>query len=270
MKKLFAMVLVLALSLSMCALGLAEAADGSVEKIKEKGTLVLGLDDTFPPMGFRDENNEIVGFDIDLARAVCERLGVELVCQPIDWASKELELSSGNVDCLWNGLSITEKRLEAMSMTEAYLNNKMVLVVKDKAIQTKADLAGKKLGLQAGSYAEEMLAANAEFKDSLGEVLTFEENLTALMDLNNGNLDAVLVDLVVATYQINNMENADLTIIEDLGDDRYGIGFRKEDVALRDAVNAILLEMDADGSLAEISTKWFGEDITIVKEAAAE
>ena len=135
-----------------------ETADGSLQNILDKKTFILGLDDSFPPMGFRNEDNDIVGFDIDVARAVCEKLGVELVVQPIAWDSKELELSSGNIDCIWNGMSITPEREESMAMTFAYLNNQMVFYTKTGAgIAATADLAGKKVAVQNGSYAEELL-----------------------------------------------------------------------------------------------------------------
>lgn len=263
MKKIFAALLVMMLAVT----GLAFAeGDNSVEAIQEKGTFILGLDDSFPPMGFRDENNEIVGFDIDVARAVAERLGVELVTQPISWDAKELELSAGNVDCLWNGLSITPDREASMSMTFPYLNNQMIFYTKtDAGIATLDDLKGKKVAVQNGSYAEELLGGDyAELAATFQEVLGFDEYLTALMDLQNGGCDAVLMDLVVGDYRINGMGATDLTAAVALADDNYGVGFRKADVALRDKVQELLVEMKKDGTLAEISVKWFGSDITVV------
>lgn len=263
MKKIFAALLVMMLAVT----GLAFAeGDNSVEAIQEKGTFILGLDDSFPPMGFRDENNEIVGFDIDVARAVAERLGVELVTQPISWDAKELELSAGNVDCLWNGLSITPDREASMSMTFPYLNNQMIFYTKtDAGIATLDDLKGKKVAVQNGSYAEELLGGDyAELAATFQEVLGFDEYLTALMDLQNGGCDAVLMDLVVGDYRINGMGATDLTAAVALADDNYGVGFRKADEALRDKVQELLVEMKKDGTLAEISVKWFGSDITVV------
>ena len=241
-------------------------ADGSLQNILDKKTFILGLDDSFPPMGFRNEDNDIVGFDIDVARAVCEKLGVELVVQPIAWDSKELELSSGNIDCIWNGMSITPEREESMAMTFAYLNNQMVFYTKTGAgIAATADLAGKKVAVQNGSYAEELLNGDyAELAATFGEVLGFDEYLTALMDLQNGGCDAVLMDLVVGDYRINGMGATDLEAAFALADDNYGIGFRKTDLALRDKVQEILIEMKKDGTLAEISSEWFGSDITVV------
>lgn len=163
-------------------------------------TFILGLDDSFPPMGFRDtETNEIVVFDIDVATAMCEMLDWELQVQPIDWASNTMELNAGNVDCLWNGMTLTEERLEAMSCSIPYMENEQVLVVmSDSGIQSKADLAGKTLALQAGSSAEEALESDTEFMNSLGSINRFEDNMLALMDLEQGSSDTVLVDSIVA------------------------------------------------------------------------
>ena len=249
----------------------AMAEDTSVADIQAKGTLILGLDDTFPPMGFRDEDtNEIVGYDIDLAKEVAARLGVELVCQPISWDAKELELSSGNIDCIWNGMSITDERLESMSMSLPYMNNQIVMVAKDSAgFASIADMAGKSIGVQSGSFAEEVLEtydAYAEFYASV-DVLPYDEYLTALMDLQQGGVDGVLIDLVVAEYRIAGLQDDSLIVIDSLEDDLYGIGFRKADVALRDRVNEILTEMENDGTIAEISTKWFGKNISTIGAA---
>ena len=261
MKKMFAALLVLLLALTSFAF----AEDASVESIQAKGTFILGLDDSFPPMGFRDENNDIVGFDIDVAKAVAEKLGVELVAQPIAWDSNELELSSGNIDCIWNGLSITEERQASMAMTFPYLNNQMIFYARaDSGIATLDDLAGKVIAVQNGSYAEELLQADEALAATFANVLGYDEYLTALMDLQIGGCDAVLVDQVVGEYKIAGMDAEDLVPAVTLADDNYGIAFRKEDIALRDKVEELLKEMKADGSLAAISEKWFGKDITVV------
>ena len=265
MKKFLLLVLVLALALSCVAL-----ADGSVEAITDKGVFILGLDDSFPPMGYRDENNDIVGFDIDTARAVCEVLGVELQLQPIAWESKELELNANNIDCIWNGLSINPARLEAMSMTFPYMSNAMILYAKSETgIADYADLAGKKVGVQSGSHAESILTegeAYAETAESLDEVLSYDDYLVALMDLQAGNIDAVLADKVVAEFKLATIADNSIVAAIEFEDDLFGIGFRKGDVELRDKVQEILKELDQNGTLAEISAKWFGSDITLVKE----
>lgn len=264
MKKLFAAILVVMMMVG----GFAHAEDNSIAYIQEKGTFILGLDDSFPPMGFRDENNEIVGFDIDVAKVVAEKLGVAFEAKPIDWAAKELELANKEIDCIWNGMSITPEREESMSMTFPYLNNQMIFYVKaDSGIATVEDLAGKTVAVQNGSYAEDLL--NGDFADlaaTFTEVLGYEEYLTALMDLQVGGCDAVLVDLVVGEYKVTGMGASDLIAGPALADDNYGIGFRKEDVALRDKVQEILIELKNDGTLAEICKAWFTEDITVVPQ----
>lgn len=260
-------VLMAAVLLAGCASGSKEASDvdDSWDKVKDKGQFVMGLDDSFPPMGFRDENNEIAGFDVDTAKEVCSRLGLELVLQPIDWDTKEHELDTGKVDCIWNGFTINDERKEKVLFSEPYMNNRQVLVVKGDATYSKlSDLEGKKLALQAGSSAADALSANEDFKSKLKQVVEFSENMTALMDLEKGGVDTVLMDEVVANYNIT-VKNADYKVLdEELALEEYGIGFRKDDAALMTKVQETLNEMAEDGKLAEISTKWIGKDITTV------
>ena len=178
--------------------------DKSLEKVKAAGKLVLGLDDTFPPMGFRDEKNNIVGFDIDMAKEVASRLGVELELRPIDWDAKELELSGGKVDCLWNGLSVTEERLNQMYMPCAYLSNRQIVIIpKDSDIKTIADLKDKVVTLQKGSSSLDALEKNPVAKE-VKEIKQYPENVTAFMDLKAGRADAFVVDEVVGRYIIEN------------------------------------------------------------------
>ena len=181
----------------------APASDDSLKKIKDKGTFILGLDDSFPPMGFRDENDTVVGFDIDLATEVCKRMGVELVVQPIDWDSKELELETGRIDCIWNGLSITDERLAAMYFAKPYIANKQIIIVPEGSeIKTVADLKGKKVGLQKGSSALDALNANPVSKE-LGELVELQDNVTVYSELKAGRIDAFVVDEVVGRYLIS-------------------------------------------------------------------
>ena len=253
MKKIFAAILVLMMALT----GIAFAEDASISYIQDKGTFILGLDDSFPPMGFRDENNEIVGFDIDVAKVVAEKLGVEFVAQPIAWDSKELELNAKNIDCIWNGMSITPDREASMAMTFPYLNNQMVFYVKaDAEIATLEDLAGKTVAGQNGSYAEELLAGDfADLAATMNEVLGYDEYLTALMDLQTGGCDAVLVDLVVGEYKVSGMGADDLVAGPALADDNYGIGFRKgSDVT--EKLNAFLSKLMKDGTLQTLAEKY--------------
>ena len=267
MRKLLSLILIAALSLTaLTAAGSAESGvDNSLSNVKEKGTFILGLDDSFPPMGFRSENGEIVGFDIDTAKEVASRLGVKLVPQPIDWNSKEQELATGNIDCIWNGFTVTPEREEVMIFSEAYLRNAQVVVVRaDSPYQTLADLEGATIGVQAGSSAQEAIEDTPDFKDSIDEVIEFKENLTALMDLEIGGLDGVVMDLVVANYSIQTSGKDFRVLDETLTQEEYAIGFRKNDAALRDAVNSELEAMATDGTLAAISEEWFGDDITVV------
>jgi amino acid ABC transporter substrate-binding protein, PAAT family (TC 3.A.1.3.-) len=246
-----------------------EQEDTSLDYILNKGELILGLDDAFPPMGFRDDSGEIVGFDIDLAKAVCEKLGVELVIQPINWPTKENELNTKNVDCLWNGFSVTPEREEKLTLSIPYMENAIAIVVtKDSGIKSKEDMAGKRLAVQGGSSAEEALYMdeNKEFRESLGEINSgFDDYVTALMDLETGNSDAVLMDSVVASYMIHEA-GKDFVVLDDhLVAEKYAVGFRKGEEALAEAVNNALRELKADGTVEEISTKWFGSDITIIQ-----
>lgn len=180
------------------------ADDTSLEDLKARGKFVMGLDDSFPPMGFLNEENEVVGVDIDLATEVCERMGVELVVQPINWDAKEMELNNGNIDCIWNGMTVTEERMEQMYLSKPYLNNRQVVIVeKGSGIETLEDLEGKTVGLQKGSSAEQALA-DSRVADLVGAVQTYDENVTAFMDLQNGRIDAFLVDEVAGNYIVAN------------------------------------------------------------------
>ncbi len=184
----------------------APEGDTSLDDILAKGTLILGLDDSFPPMGYRDEAGEIVGFDIDLANEVATRLGVELVLQPIDWDAKEMELSSGKIDCIWNGMTVNPERIATMYFTKPYIANDQVIIVPaDSGITTFADLEGKIVGLQKGSSSLDALNENPELVASLAEVIEYTDNITAFLDLKVGRIDAFAVDEVAGRYiMVNN------------------------------------------------------------------
>ncbi len=245
--------------------GTALAADTSLQTVKQKGKLVLGLDDSFPPMGFRNDDNQIVGYDIDLAREAARRLGVQLVPQAIDWNAKEQELNTSKIDCIWNGFTITDERKKAMAFTKPYLRNAQVVVVKKgSGYSTLASLKGKKVGLQAGSSAAGALEAAKDFRASLKQVVEFKDNLTALMDLDVRGVDAVVMDLILANDNIKRSGKPYEVLKETLAPEVFGVGFRKNDLALRDAVQGALEAMAADGTLAKVTTKWFGSDISVV------
>lgn len=272
MKKYFEKVLLFALA----ALALAtfafvscskktNANDTSLTDLVSRGVFVLGLDDSFPPLGFRNDAREIVGYDIDLAKEVAKRLGVEFKAQAIDWDAKEMELSTGKIDCIWNGFTMTDEREATLSFTKPYLNNDQVLVVrKDSGITKLSDMAGKTIALQSGSSAQEAVEANDAFSKSLKEQVLLKDNVTALNDLEMGGVDGVVMDSVVANYAIT-MTGKNLVVLdESLAKEKYGVAFRKGDAALRDKVQSILEEMQNDGTVTAISMKWFGKNISVI------
>ncbi len=259
MKKILAILL-----LSVMVLGVLSGC----KKDKDEKTFILGLDDSFPPMGFVNEKQEIVGFDIDVAREVCKRLDFELKLQPISWEAKEQELNTKNIDCIWNGLSVNPERKEAMLLSNSYMKNNQVAVVLASSSFTKLeDLAGKKVIAQNGSTACDAIDANTTFKSSLGEVILVSDNVKAMLDLEIGGSDAVIMDEVVARYYMEKDGNKGKFKVLDgvLAEEEYAIAFRKDDTELCNKVNDTLKAMAEDGTLAEISKRWFGKDITTIK-----
>ncbi len=239
-------------------------SDDSLQKVLDSGKFILGLDATFKPMGYTDENDEIVGFDIDVAEEVCSRMGVELVKQPINWDTKEQDLNVGKIDCIWNGMSVNPGRAEEMNLSEPYMKNSMVFVVgASSEAKGMEDLKGKTIAVQNGSTAQEIL----ESCDIAGDITVqaMATNVEALQQLDLAIVDAVFLDSVVANYEIQTSGKDYVVLPDGLEEEEYAIGFRKNDQKLRDEVQKILSEMKADGKLGEISTKWFGSDITTVK-----
>lgn len=259
------------LMISLCAVmafasGNSDVSEGdnSLKYIQDKGVFVLGLDDSFPPMGFRDENGEVAGFDIDLAKEVCKRMGVELKMQPIDWDAKILDLNSKDIDVIWNGLTINEERKGKVSFSKPYIANRQIVIVQAASgIETKADLAGKKIGIQLGSSADDAVNSDEATVASLDELVKFQDNIQALMDLEVGRIDAVVVDEILGRYYISKKPGVYSVAKEDFAAEEYGIGFRKGELAFVAEVDRIMDEMVKDGSAAAISTKWFAEDILL-------
>lgn len=261
MKKIFALCMMLVLAVT----ALAGCGSNSAQK-EESKKIVVGLDDSFPPMGFKDEKNEIVGFDIDLAKEVAKRLGREVEFKAIDWNSKEAELKSGRVDILWNGLDITDKRKENMLFSEPYMDNRQIVFVAKNgkvAVADEADLAGKTIGTQSGGTTEEYFENKPELKASMKEVKYYPDYINAFMDLENGRLDAVVGDEIIGRYYISKHPDEIQAIDTVIGTvSQFGIAFRKDDQKLRDEVQKVFDEMKADGTVAKISEKWFAKDIT--------
>lgn len=247
---------------------LALGAAGCSSKTKDamsKDTLVLGFDDTFVPMGFKDNNGNIVGFDIDLAKEVSKRIGKKITFQSIDWSMKESELNSGKIDFIWNGYSITKEREQKVNFSNPYLDNRQVIItLADSKINSKADLKGMRVGAQNESSAVDAINKESEllnsFKDS--KVYTYETNNDALSDLEAKRIDAVVADEILARYYINQKGATKYKILgDDFGSETYGVGVRKSDKALLDKLNKAFEDMKKDGTGKTISEKWFGQDI---------
>ena len=244
------------------------ADDTSTEAAKTAadagGTLIVGFDQDFPPMGFIGNDGEFTGFDLELAQEVAKRLGLEYKPQPIAWDAKDMELEAGNIDCIWNGFTMTGRE-DDYAWTEGYMANTQVFVVaKDSGIASQADLAGKVVECQVDSSAEAALKEVPDLTATFKDLLTTADYNTAFMDLEQGAVDAIAMDVIVAGYQIQ-QRNADFVILDDsLSAEEYGVGFKKDNTELRDKVQKTLEEMAADGTLKGISEKWFGEDVTTI------
>ena len=241
MKKLTAVLLVSATSLlTACGPGdNAPAASAQAPATPKK--VVVGLDDNFPPMGFRDASNQIVGFDIDMA--------------------KEAELNGKRVDVLWNGLTITEERKKNISFTAPYMANHQIIIVGNTSpVKVKNDLAGKVVGAQDGSSATDAIAKDP-VAAQIKEVKKFGDNVTALMDLAAGRLDAIVVDEVVGRYLISKRAGEYRVLEENFGTEDYGVGVRKDDTELLAKLDKTLDSMKQDGTAGRIATQWFGANI---------
>lgn len=227
---------------------------------------VLGLDASFPPMGFSDEKNEIIGVDIDLAKAVCDKLGMEFEAKPISWDAKEMELNTDKITCIWNGLTMTEERNEIFEMSRPYMKNTQVVVVMgDSPIAAKADLAGKIVAAQKDSSGLEALQKDEIYASIAdGKAKEYGDYVEALTDMEIGRCDAVVMDSVVANYYIPQNDKNMKILEESMGEEEYGIAFKKGETALRDAVEKALSELAAEGKVAEISNAWFGTDDMII------
>lgn len=229
------------------------------------GTFTVGFDQDFPPMGFVDEKTgEYTGFDLALAAEVAKRLGLEIKYQPIAWDSKDMELSSGTIDCIWNGFTMNGRE-DDYTWSEPYMKNDQVFVVKaDSGIKSSKDLAGKIVDVQTDSSAQAALNDNKTLSDTFGQLIVVDNYNSAFMELESGAVDAIAMDNTVASYQISK-RGADFVVLdESIAAEEYGIGFKKGNTELRDKVQNTLEEMAKDGTMAKISEEWFGKDITTI------
>lgn len=233
---------------------------------ENKSTFTVGFDQDFPPMGFVGDDGEFTGFDLELAAEVAKRMGKEIKYQPIAWDAKDMELTSGNIDCIWNGFSI-QGREDKYTWSKPYMKNDQVFVVKsDSSIDSIEDLAGKTVEVQTDSSAEAALKENTELANTFGKLQTVADYNTGFMDLEMGGVDAIAMDSVVANYQITKRGGNGFTVLDTpLSSEEYGIGFKLGNDTLRNEVQKALEDMKADGTMKTISEKWFGKDVTTLE-----
>lgn len=264
MKKLFKSIVLLVLIGSLMV-GCTPQSTSQVDSSgSDKASLVMGLDDTFAPMGFRDDKGQLVGFDIDLATEVAKRLDMDIEFQPIDWSMKETELNAGNIDLIWNGYTITDLRKEKVNFTEPYLANAQIIItMADSPIETIADLQGKVVATQAESSSLDAARAQEGFVESLmnGTLIEYATFNEVFNDLESGRSDAIIADEVLARYYMMNKGAEKYKVLEeDLGPEEFGIGLRKDDTDLLKNINDALNDMRNDGTYDEIYGKWFAEN----------
>ncbi len=256
---------ILALALALFGFTqLAQAADDSWNQVKKAGKLVIGLDDSFPPMGFRTDDGKLTGFDIDAAEELGKRLGIQIVWQPTAWDGVILSLDSKKFDCIWNGMTITPERAEKVLFTKPYIMDGQIAVVKaDSKAKNFADLGGKDIGVQKGSSAVE---AVKKLPKAPSDVKEYDANPKAFLDLDSGRLAAVVIDNVSGRYFVATNPGKYKVLPGFITKEPFGVAFRKGDVALKDMIQKTLDQMVADGTMAKISKKWFGEDIANPKK----
>ena len=246
-----------------------ESVEETQEEAKEGGeTFTVGFDAEFPPYGYKDDAGEYVGFDLDLARAVCEKNGWEFVPQPIDWDAKDMELSSGAIDCIWNGFTMNGRE-DAYTWSVPYIDNSQVFVVPaDGGIASKADLAGKVVGVQKDSSAlaaltDEENQENLDLAASFADLVEYADYNTAFMDLEAGAIEALAIDIGVASYQIESRGDGYVMLEEPLSTEQYGIGFLKGNDELKDIVEKSLLELYEEG-VVDKTAEEYGIDSSMI------
>lgn len=277
MKKLLSLVLAIVMMMGFASVAFAET--DSLQTVLDAGVLKVGVEATFAPLTFKDAEGNIVGYEIDLMNAVAEKLGVKIELVEIAWADIETVLADGTVDCVWSGLAITDERAAVMTLSDAYLANTTSLMVAE-GVASLEDLADKAVAIQTGSSMEELLC-EPEFSDFAASVTvigmdTYEDAFEALLNEASTEaipsaddalvpVDAILISGLVANYNIaNNEALAGYTVIENLSEDPIGIGFAKGNYKLCGAIEEALYALAQKGTLATITTEWFGSDISLI------
>ncbi|KRM13476.1 amino acid ABC transporter substrate-binding protein [Paucilactobacillus suebicus] len=235
-------------------------------RIERRGKVVIGLDDSFVPMGFRQKNGKLVGYDIDLARAVFKQYGIKVDFQTIDWSMKETELNNGTIDLIWNGYTITSARKKAVLFSRPYLKNKQILVTKKSShIKDFADMKGKTLGVQNGSTGSDVLDKNPKMLKDLikgKKPILYDTFPDAFIDLNANRIQGILMDKVYAEYYIKHQSNSSAYstyFSNKIQSENFAVGMRKGDVTMKKKIDTALGKMQKDGQLKKINEKWFGD-----------
>ncbi|WP_418963992.1 amino acid ABC transporter substrate-binding protein [Cetobacterium sp.] len=253
MKKIFKLLL-----LTLTVFSISFSKDNALQTIQNKGEIIIGLDDTFAPMGFRDEKGNIIGFDIDLANEIAKRMGVKAIFKPCEWDGIIFDLRSKKIDLIWNGLTITPQREQQIAFSTPYFDDDQIVIVKDSQIKSFENLKGKNIGVQLGS-ASYFAFENSNLSKITGNINKYSTNVEALLDLEAGRTDAVVVDAVVGKYYVAKKDG--FTILNEVLDkQQMGIGMRKQDLTLKNKIDQTLSDMKADGSFNEIYQKWFGNN----------
>ncbi len=253
MKKIFKLLL-----LTLTVFSISFSKDNALQTIQNKGEIIIGLDDTFAPMGFRDEKGNIIGFDIDLANEIAKRMGVKAIFKPCEWDGIIFDLRSKKIDLIWNGLTITPQREQQIAFSTPYFDDDQIVIVKDSQIKSFENLKGKNIGVQLGS-ASYFAFENSNLSKITGNINKYSTNVEALLDLEAGRTDAVVIDAVVGKYYVAKKDG--FTILNEVLDkQQMGIGMRKQDLTLKNKIDQTLSDMKADGSFNEIYQKWFGNN----------
>lgn len=268
MNKRIILTLTLVCTIALTGCGGAGKKTESVSKnteTKATETLIVGFDQAFPPMGFKDSNGNYTGFDIELAQLAAQKINMNIKLQPIDWGSKDAEINSGNINCIWNGFTMTGREGK-YEFSKPYMVERQVLVVKkDSLIKSLADMKGKTLEIQQSSTADNALNADKDFGKNFGNIIRVPDNLSALSDLEQGSCDAVMMDEIIARYALKQGKLINVIPVENkaLKDGVYAVGFKLGNKELAEKIDQALRELNKEGKLRELSRKYFGEDITI-------